>query len=1026
MAVVVTTEPRGFHVYQSNEIGRSMRSALLLGAATAAAISIAQPAAAQDQTVETVVVTGSRIPQQGLYSSSPVTAVGQQEMQLQGTTNVSTLLNNLPSVFAGQTSFTGNASSGTATVDLRNLGASRTLVMIDGKRMGPGDPVVPVPDLNQIPAAMVDHVEVLTGGASAVYGSDAVAGVVNFIMRKDFEGVEFDAQYSAYQHNNGNALQRGLVSAAGFAQAPSDWSGGEGFSGTMVMGVNSANGKGNITAYLGYDNTQQVLQSKFDYSACSTSAYSAAHAHDAYGRLIRDSLRCAGSANKALFYPLTGPGLGLGASGYYYQMPGGTLVPFGGSSYQYYNYGPVNTMQRPDTRYKGGAFAHYEVDKALDVYANFMFTDDHSAWQAAASALFFGAGKGPYGTQTFNCDNPLAAGTDLQTAACTAGMIASGADGITFVGRRNIEGGPRITDYRHTSYRMIVGAKGDLGDGWSYDISGMYSQSLYNQLYLHDLSASRTLDALHVDPITGQCSSGNDGCVPLDMFHGIGAITPDMLGYIYTHGQQTGYTEEQNIVGTLGGDLGQYGVKSPWAKNGVGISVGAEYRADYISRTTSDADQHGDLMGAGGADYGLPLAGYNVAEGFGELAIPVIENAPFAESLTLTTGYRYSSYSSAGSANSYEAKILWQPIDDFSVRANYQRATRAPNVLELFTPVSHGLGSFDDPCSGVAPSATAAQCANMGVTAAQYGSVLACPASQCNIIYGGNASLKPETAITQSIGVVLTPTFLDGFTATVDYWDVKVDQAIGSISANTIMTECLGGNLALCGLVHRNAQGFLFTNAGYVVQTNVNTGYLHERGIDIEANYATDLNDWGVSGAGSLAFHFVGSYVDEFLQQPYTGADSASPYTGVKYQNYDCAGLYGQSCGVPTPEWRHNLRVTWSSPWDFDLSVAWRHMSAVTFDGNSTNPYIATSSIATAGAGGAIDAYDYFDLAGSWTVSEGVQLRAGVNNLFDKNPPYLANGGLVSGPTGPENGNTFPGVYDPMGRYIFVGGSVKL
>ena len=467
-----------------------------------------------------------------------------------------------------------------------------------------------------------------------------------------------------------------------------------------------------------YQNTQGVLASQRDYGACSLSSYRKSGTSDAEGRQNYDGFRCAGSANKSLYFPLTGPG----AYGYYYMGTGGTLVPFVGTSDQYYNYGPVNSQQRPDTRYTGGAFAHYQVDPQLDVYASFMFTDDHTAWQAAPSALFFFSGPAAtYGAMAFNCDNPLAAGSDLQAAACTPAMIAgtetvsafAGAgpnSAVVGIGRRNIEGGPRVTDFRHTSYRMVVGAKGDLGDSWSYDISGQFSTSLYNELYLHDLSVKRTQDAMYVDPTTGACMSGNSGCVPLDVFHGIGAITPEMLGYVYTHGQQAGSVEERVLNGSLTGDLGQYGFQFPWAQSGVGIALGAEYRSEYIERTTSDADQGGDLFGSGATDPGQTRAGYSVTEGFGEVRIPIIQGQDLFQDLSVSAGYRYSSYSTAGATSSYKYGAEWQPIEDFRLRASYQRAVRAPNVLEIFSPQVAQLDTFEDPCAGATPSASLAGC----------------------------------------------------------------------------------------------------------------------------------------------------------------------------------------------------------------------------------------------------------------------------------------------------------------------------
>ena len=498
-----------------------------------------------------------------------------------------------------------------------------------------------------------------------------------------------------------------------------------------------------------------------------------------------------------------------------------------------------------------------------------------------------------------------------------------------------------------------------------------------------------------------------------------------MLGYIYTHGQQSGYVEEQVLSGSMTGNLGQYGVQSPWAQDGVAVAFGAEYRADYIERTTSDADQHGDLFGSGGTDVGQPRAGYNVAEGFGEVRVPVIQNAPFAEDLSLRGQFRYSSYSSAGAVTSYMYGAEWQPVDDIRFRGSFQRAVRAPNVLELFSPNAALLGSFEDPCAGAAPSASLAGCVASGLNPAKYGSLVQCPASQCKVLTGGNTSLRPEVADTRSFGAVFTPTFLPGFTATIDYFDIKVNQAIGTIGATISLSQCTQlTNPALCAYIHRDSNGFLFTDTGYVKDTNTNTGFLRTKGVDIEANYATDLDDWGMGPNGSVSVSLVGTYVDSLVIQPYTGASALSGYTGKTSTDFDCAGLYGITCGVPTPTWRHKMRVTWSSPWDVDLSVAWRHMSGVTFDGNDLNPFVAQSSHLV--AGGTIGAYDYFDLSGAWTVSQGVHLTVGVNNLLDKAPPVLPSGGKTAGPTGPLNGNTFPGVYDPMGRFFFVSGTVKL
>jgi len=1004
-------KPRGYPVYKINS---SLRSALLLGAATAAAVSLTGSALAQQANVETVIVTGSRIPQVGIVSPSPVTMVGQGEMKLEGTTDVGTLLNNLPSVFAGQTSGEGNGASGTVTVDLRGLGPSRTLVLIDGKRLGPGDAEVPVPDLNQIPSALIDHTEVLTGGASAVYGSDAVAGVINFIMRKDFEGIEIDANMGAYQHDNGNSYLRGLQSDAGFAHAPDSVFDGSSYDTTLILGTNTANGKGNVTAYLGYSRQNQVLQSARDGSACSLSNFTTGTTPG--GVAVRGGLYCAGSFNYDAFYSITGPG----AYHTFFMEPGGHLTAFSGAANEYFNYGAYNTLMRPQTRYEGGAFAHYEIDKMLDVYANFMFTDTHNSWQAAPSAAFFQQGLGPYGSEVVSCDNPLLTGTDFLAQFCPGG-VASTANATVLMARRNVEGGPRITDFRHTSYRMVAGAKGELGDGWTYDASAQEGLALYQQLYLADWSKQAVTDSLLYDDTTGNCVSGT--C--LDLFHGIGAITPDMEKVVTAHGQRTGYTEEQVLTASITGDLGQYGIQSPLAKAGVGIAGGAEYRKEVLEETTSMADQSGDLFGAGGKALGQDKSSFHVWEVFAETKVPIVSDKEFVQDLSANAGYRYSSYSTTGAkaVTSYKYGLEWQPIDDFRFRGSFQRAVRAANILDLFSPQNVVLGSYSDPCAntgGQPPTASLAQCEATGVTAAQYGHILQCASNQCNYLSGGNEALKPEKSNTRSLGIVLQPTFLTGFTATIDYFNIDVKDYIGSVPQTVVMAGCISGsNPIMCTYFHRGASGSLATTDGYIVGTNVNTGYLHTKGIDFEANYITDLADFGLGDNGSLALNMFGTYVSDYLVQPYSGADVG----GIK--DYNCVGLYGVSCGTPTPSWRHKARITWATPWDISFSFDWRHMSGSKFDGNSTNPFIQQDYIIPKSGGGAIASFDYLDFALTWDATNSIRLSAGVNNIFDRNPPILASGGKTTGPTGPLNGNTFDGIYDSLGRYFFMGITLK-
>jgi len=1035
-------------VHTVNRDTLSLRSTLLLGAASAAALTFSLPAAAQDQSTETVVVTGSRIPQQGIYAPSPVTAVGQQELKLEGTTGVETLLNNLPSVMADQTSGASNGATGTATVNLRGLGANRTLVLVNGTRLMPGDPTNEgggdngAADLNQIPAGLVDHVEVLTGGASAVYGSDALAGVVNFVMRKDFEGIEVDGQYSVNQADNTSSFYRGLNTAAGFPNAKEGIWDGQNVSGTLIMGANTDNGKGNVTAYVGYQNTAAVLSAARDFASCSIGTNTDSNPNVA---IDNTSHVCSGSSNYNRWISIDNY---VGHTPYDFFETGtghsgtGAFVPYTGTPAEHFNYGALNYLQRPDTRYQGGFFAHYEVNKELDVYTSFMFTDDYTIAQVAPSGLFLGTGTISGAYVQVNCNNPL---MTVQEAAAIcpgggAGNITPG-QALLEIGRRDIEGGNRIDNLRHTAYRAQIGARGDLGDGWSYDAYAQYGYTIFSENFQNEFSKSRVQAALEVDPTTGKCYAAepnaqgivtDSSCVPLDIFNGVGSITPQMLSYVKASGFQEGYTEEQIVSGNITGDLGQYGLQSPWAQSGVALSVGTEYRAEYLQNLTDSAFSLGenpsvtDLYGQGGAKPSVPRSGFNVVEGFGEIKVPLVQEKPFAEDLSFNAGYRYSSYSSSGPVSAYKYGLEYQPIDDFRLRASYERAVRAPNVLEAYAPLNVVLFTGQDPCAGI----TTGECA----TVPGHGSgILSCPANQCNQQVGGGITaglnLKPEIGDTRTIGVVFTPTFIDGFTATVDYFNIDVSNALESINPNVTLAQCYGAGATaqseafFCPLVHRNAQGQIFGGGSYVESVTQNTGFDHTKGWDIEANYNLDLDSMAfTSGYGSVQFAFVGTYTQQFEVEP-LAASGTYPGTG----SYNCAGLYGTICTVPQPKWRHRLRVTWATPWDVDFSANWRFLSATRLDGNQSNPllktnYCTSGVVCSDPVDSHINDFWYLDLAADWNVRTGVDMHFGVNNVFDRLPPTLTTKAL-SAVLG--NDNTYPGTYDSLGRTFFIGATIK-
>jgi iron complex outermembrane recepter protein len=1013
-------------------------------AATAVAPAVAQ---AQDETLEEVTVTGSRIAgDPNLVTSSPVTLLKAEDIAFKGAARVEDLLNDLPSVTPEFTANESNGATGAATIDLRGLTSDRTLVLTNGHRMGFGDKYQLAPDINTVPGTLVERIEVLTGGASATYGSDAMAGVVNFIMKSDFEGIQFDYQYSAYQHSSGNPSDiQTSIAARGFDQAPdSVWDGG-GHDINVTIGVNTGDGRGNITGYFGYRQTNPITQGERDLSACALSSAGAS--------------TCSGSATlpTGLFTPFDG--------NFYFTVAGDQFVPW---DYTYYNYAPPNHFQRPDERWTAGLFGHYEVNEHLEGYVEFQFMDDRSNAQIAPSGAFFV-------TSTLNCNNPLmsaqqsallcdgdrtasiantaadptavadfitaqvagvqdttltvaaqAAADAAATAAanatiansllvnsCNNGNLLDGTGAVVantacplYIGRRNVEGGFRNDDLGHTSYRILGGVRGDINDDWSYDAYANFSRTLINEQYNNDLSITRIIRALDVVDVAGTptCQSVVDGsdsaCVPWDLFTA-GNVTQDALDYIYINMFTKGRLEQDQFVAYVAGDLTSMGVVSPMAEDGAQIVFGAEYRDEKMTDDPDDGFNSGDGAGQGGATPDV-FGENHVFEIFVEAKIPIAQNQQWIESLTADLGYRFSDYAGPVQTDTYKALGEWTPVQGFKLRGGYTRAVRAANLRERFLPESLGLWSGTDPCAGATPVLTAAQCALTGVSAAQYGNVPLSPAGQYNGHFGGNTALEPEKSNSFTIGAVITPEdFIPGLTLSVDYWSIEIKDAISTIGPETAITNCgLTGDAAFCSLINRGATngnvwiGSSFTSP-HVVATNINIGGFDVAGIDFFASY-----NWEPGNYGIVDFTFRGTYLDKFDQQPLPGAAIEK-----------CAGVYGGNCQRPRPEWKHSLSAVWSTPWNLTFAGSWRYIKGV--DEFGADRFSA-------------GAENYLDLTAEYVPTflgfGETTLRMGVNNVTDNNPPVS---GLFGNVSVFGNGNTIPGLWDSLGRYFHFSISQK-
>jgi outer membrane receptor protein involved in Fe transport len=977
---------------------RASAARLFVAGLLAAANPLLTYAAETDEPIAEVVVTGTRLGSANTSSPAPVVVVDSEELQHLGTARAEDLLNSLPQVNSGLTLGANGASvaplTGTATADLRGIGAFRTLVLINGRRTAPGDPINPSADLNTVPSALVKRVEVLTGGASAVYGSDAVSGVVNFILDTNFTGFKLDANGAINRGSNNRRDLQDIALASGVTPATGTVYDGGTQDVSAVFGKDFIGGRAHLTAYAGYRHTAAVFGSSRDFSACTliettTSFQCLLDGTTATGQFVPSAGNQAGNsltldtANGHAFRP---------------QVAGDLFNP-----------APFQELQRPDTRYSAGVFGNYRFSDAANLYTEAQYMDDRTTVRyEPAGTTATSAGLNSF---SINCNNPLLSASEVNDLC--GGLPPGTTAAQVGIGRRNLEGGSRADDFRHHSYRIVLGLKGAISEPWAYDASVVYGRVDGRESLSNDFSLARLTNALNVVSVGGvpTCQSVVDGtdpaCVPYNIFTA-GGVTPAALRYLTEGGTQSGYAQRTIVNGLLTGDLTRYGLVSPFARSGVEVVAGAEYREESVRYNPDDAYSTGDLVVTGAAH---PTAGsFKVAEVFTELKVPLIEERPFAKELILNASDRYAHYSPQGNVNAFGFGLEWAPVQAARLRGSLSRAVRAPNAYELFTSRILGQTTLTDPCAGAAPSATPAQCALTGVSANQYGTIDLAGQTAVNVLTGGNPQLRPETADTLTVGLVLTPAKNVLFSA--DYWKIKVKHFIGNVPASYSLSTCISSSDPFyCSLIQRDANGSLSTgngaNAGRILSTRFNTGSYGNSGVDFEGRYIWSLESIRPK-AGSLAFSFTGSLA---IDNPISVTPGVAPI--------DCTDLYGQTCSgagptSPVPRWRHRLRTTWESHHGFELSLNWRHIGAMRSEFTSTalsnpaNVFPVDSHIST---------YDYFDLDGGIDVTEHFNIRLGVNNFTDRKPPVL---GFTANPL-LVNGNLAAGVYDSLGRYLFAG-----
>jgi iron complex outermembrane receptor protein len=939
---------------------------------------------------EDVVVTGSRIVRPDYEAPNPIVSFDSQRIQQSGNTNVTTFLQRVPAL----TTSLSNADSagprrpdnqlfgaaGLNLLSLRGLGSARTLVLVNGRRHVSGQIDSAAVDINSLPTDLIERVDVLTGGASAVYGADGVSGVVNFILKRDFDGVAGRTQFGVSEQ--GDAGNR-------FA--------------SLMAGKNFADGRGNVTAYYEY-NADDPLQ------------------NDDRSFLRRENRR----------YTVANPAYGGPGSGTYQQVLAGDLRYPGGS--------PAGVIDIGGTLYNGdgslydagidvgGGFvsggsatsvAGYVGDllpkterHALNLLTHYDFSD---AFQLSLEGKFvqstattFGGFTGNY-TGDFTLDNPFLPANLRDAALANAQRVISS--------NRNNTDFPRLgeTDRRRT-WRGVIAATGAVSDHARYDVSYTYGQTDVRITKLNDRWEDRYYAALDAvtDPATGRavCRSNlnpaavqvptvsftpgpNSGCLPLNTF-GVNVTDPAALAWATNNNVSAARVTQSVASAALTGDFGAL-----FALPGgpVKFALGGEYR-----RETSRFEPNSFLTGEQWYQYDegnkfdptfviSPSRGaFDVWEAFGEVDVPLLRDQPFFETLSVGAAGRYSDYSTIGSTKAYQFNGVWAPVRDVSFRGSYSQAVRAPNIGELFAPVGPTNNFFSDPCyvenRNAGTSTRAANCValvnGLGADPARF--TAANNPDAASLINGsrsGNPSLKEETARTWTAGAVLRPRFLPGLTVSADWYNIRLRDAISVADANTIANLCVDQptiDNVYCAAIRRR-QGTGYIN-GYTVQPQ-NVARFATAGLDLNVSYVLRT-----AAAGTFDIRFVGGYLNKLEQIATPGAQ-----------------IEDQVDQINRPKFNFVFSPTWSlGEVTLSYNLRWS-------DGTRRFPKLTTDNNADYAAASLLRYKELWqhDVQVQVATDEGVGFYVGVNNLANQRPSVDSVDQPIS----------------PLGRYLYAGAKVR-
>jgi outer membrane receptor protein involved in Fe transport len=1034
-----------FYIQSKN----GLKAALLVGAATAAALSVTASAFADD-TVETVVVTGSRIPNRDYMSDSPISTVSAENLQTTGALEVTDIFQSLPQVVPSFSSGSNNPpSNGEQKVDLRGLGPNRNVVLMDGRRIAPSDDDGTV-DLQTIPQALISRVEVITGGASAVYGADAITGVVNFIMKDDFSGVALDAKYGI--SGKGDNIENAESAA---------------------IGGNFADGKGN--AVLSYDYAYR--KPIFDNARAFADQATTQTSYFPNGTYRPNSSNLPTQASVDNYFLGTGSGYAAyngtvgtqntnaisfnnptsfqGLDGSLFSTGGGPGTNGPGGVYNYhsdptfpaklfcadpsshstcatysYNFQPPNLLVVPLQRHNFMAMVHYDIEPNITAYMNAKFTEYSSDSSLAPSPAPTSPVTAPDGSScgfaycvpdgeagNFNPFIPTALQTILATRTGNSSLVGTGATEDIQMRTRFLQAGPRLQIQSNDMFQVTGGVRGSFGSGYTFDVYASYGQLDRLDVQQGNISNSAVENLLY-----GLGSGNCTGYGGLDLF-GANESTQAALTCVERETKNYTKTTFTDIEGSVEGSL------FPLPAGDAKFSIGADYREQTYSFLPDPLLISGDISGFNASN---PISGATYQkEGFGELYLPLIKDAPFAENASITLGGRFTNQSHTlhGNAFTWKAEGDWGIAHGITLRGSYQVATRMPNINELFGASAQNNPTLADPCDANGPfrlgangAQVAALCAAQAAAAGASNYVQ--PTGQIQAKSHGTANLKPETADTYTLGVAwvsdLDGPWLSGLSATVDYWNIDLHSPVG-IDFFDILYGCFnidGSNPTYSNSNHNCQHIIRSPGTGSVSYLSANEANLSKNkldGIDVAVNWALDLHDTidADPAYGTLGFQFAGTYLSAFKVQGTPGGLTIN-YAGT----IGATSPIGLTTDAALPKYKAQLTAAWAIPQAFDIGDATLTTRISYIDAMKNDLDLVGWAGKPFGVGTVtgVPATWYVDLFGSIDVSKNITLRAGILNLGNQQP-------RIYNPS--QQDGTDPSVYDIVGRRFFGGVSVK-